>query len=140
MTAPVQVAPTRGWVKVLLVLMCAVLASMWIYYFFFASHRGVYQLDDKTWRVQAKQICADAQAERLALADTSEGYITNPTNDQMLQRAGVVDTATDILERMLDDLVAIPLSGADDRARVDVFEKHYRIVLADRRRYTERLR
>jgi len=131
---------TSAWVKAVLVLCCAVVASMWIYYFFFATDEGVYQLQDKSWRVAAEQVCSAASAEREALTDTSDGYIANPTDEQMVQRADIVDKATDILERMLDDLVAIPVDNEDDATRVDFFADNYRIVLADRRRYTASLR
>lgn len=144
MNVPFADEPTRprtsAWVKAVLVLCCAVVASMWIYYFFFATDEGVYQLQDKSWRVAAEQVCSAASAEREALTDTSDGYIANPTDEQMVQRADIVDKATDILERMLDDLVAIPVDNEDDATRVEFFAENYRIVLADRRRYTASLR
>ena len=131
---------TSAWVKAVLVLCCAVVASMWIYYFFFATDEGVYQLQDKSWRVAAEQVCSAASAEREALTDTSDGYIANPTDEQMVQRADNVDNATDILERMRDDLVAIPVDNEGDATRVEFFAENYRTVLADRRRYTASLR
>ncbi|MDP2291632.1 MAG: hypothetical protein Q8M22_10615 [Actinomycetota bacterium] len=133
-------SPTRGWVKGILVLGCLLMAAMWIYYFAFASDQGVYQMQDKSWRVTAEKICADATARREALIDIEGGYISNPTEAQMLQRADIVDESTLILEQMLDQLVAIPVDNADDRDRLAVFEENYRLVLADRRRYTEQLR
>ena len=144
MTVPFADAPdrprTRTWVKLLLIALCALMATMWIYYFFFATDEGVYQLQDKSWRVAAEQVCSAASAEREGLTDTSDGYIANPTDEQMVQRADIVDKATDILERMLDDLVAIPVDNEDDATRVEFFAENYRIVLADRRRYTASLR
>ena len=136
-----QMAPRHSWVaRVLLIGICAVLAAMWVYYFFFASDRGVYQLQDTSWREQASPICVAAQAERTALTDTSAGYITNPTPEQMVQRADIVDRATDIVEQMLNEIVAIPVDNDDDRLRLDTFEENYRIVIDDRRRYTAKLR
>ena len=131
---------TRGWVKAILVLLCAAMAAMWVYYFVFASDKGVYQMQDKSWRVAAQQICRDASAQREALVNTDGGYIANPTHEQMLQRADIVDQATDILDQMVTDLVAIPVDNQDDRDRLGVFEVHYRMVIADRRRYTDSLR
>ena len=135
-----QLRPGRTWVKVLLGILLALTASMWIYYFFFASEQGVYQLEDETWRLQAKPICQAAQDERAALEDTSEGYIENPTLEQMQQRADIVDQATDIVEQMLNDIVAIPVATENDQIRMGVFEENYRIILEDRRRYTASLR
>lgn len=136
-----EMAPRHGWfVRIVLILICAGLAAMWVYYFAFASDTGVYQVQDESWRETALPICVAAQAERAELIDTDGGYITNPTPEQMLQRADVVDKATDIIEQMLDDIVAIPVDNADDRLRIDTFEENYRIIIADRRRYTAKLR
>ena len=94
---PAAPRPARTWVKVLLTVLCLLTAGMWVYYFFFASDKGVYQLDDKNWRVQAKPICVAAYNDMLALTDTTGGYITNPTVAQMRQRADIVDKATDVV-------------------------------------------
>lgn len=131
---------TNWFVRVLLIVICAALAAMWIFYFFFASDQGVYQMQDTTWREKALPICQAAQAARGELADTGGGYISDPTDAQMLQRADIVDKATDIIEAMLDDIVAIPVDNDDDRTRLATFEENYRIVISDRRRYTSTLR
>lgn len=137
---PVKAPRTRTPLKLLIILCCAIVASMWVYYFVFATDEGVYQIQDPKWRVAAQQICASASVEREALADTSGGVINTPTPAQMLQRAVIVDKATDILDQMVTDLAAIPLSGDKDITRVQFFVENYRIVLSDRRRYTSRLR
>ena len=137
---PVTAPRTRTPVKLVIVLCCAVVASMWVYYFVFATNEGVYQIQDKGWRVAAQEVCAAASLEREALADTSGGYIANPTNEQMLQRAGIVDNATDILDQMVTDLAAIPVDNDKDATRVAFFVENYRIVLSDRRRYIAGLR
>lgn len=134
-------APKLNWfVRSVLIIVCAILASMWVYYFLFASDKGVYQLQDTSWREKASPICLAAEAKREELVDTTGGYITNPTPEQMRQRADIVDQATDIIEQMLNDIVAIPVNNDDDRLRLDTFEKNYRIVIADRRRYSATLR
>lgn len=116
------------------------MVAMWAYYFFAASDQGIYQLTDTSWRVQAAPICAAAGEERIALTDTSAGFIEEPTPEQMVQRAELVEASTAILERMLDDIVAIPVNNERDRELLAVFDKHYRMVLADRLRYAARLR
>ena len=83
---------------------------MWVYAFGFASKEGVYFVTDKGWRTSADQICATAEQQRLALQDTKQGYISNPTHAQMIQRADIVDRATDIIEGMLNDVAALPLA------------------------------
>ncbi|MFZ4718610.1 MAG: hypothetical protein ACOYMR_04255 [Ilumatobacteraceae bacterium] len=145
-TSPVlenpNATPRRGrtWVKVVLAVLCAAMAWMWIYYFFFATEEGVYQIEDPTWRPQAKEICAAAQAQREQLADMTDGFITDPTPEQMAQRGQLADEATDIIEQMLDKIVAIPVANEKDRVRLDFFEENYRIVIADRRRYAAALK
>jgi hypothetical protein len=66
--------------------------------------------------------------------------IKDPTDEQLRQRADVVDKATDIVEQMLGDIVAIPVATARDDELMGIFEENYRIILADRRRYTAALR
>ena len=95
---------------------------------------GAYQIRDAGWAPKARAICDAARTEREALADTEGGRITNPTPEQMAQRADLVDRATDILERMLDDIVAIPVADENDTLRLSIFEANYRIIIADRRR------
>lgn len=140
-TAVAPPAPKqRRWVRALLVLICALIAAMWVYAFGFASKEGVYFVTDKGWRTMADRICATAERERLALEDTKQGYITNPTHAQMIQRADIVDHATNIIERMLNDVAALPLAGDKDRERVTIFVKYYREIISDRMAYTARLR
>ncbi len=135
-----DVPPARRWVKVLLALICAGIAAMWVYAFVFAGKDGVYRVKNDQWRSAAQTICKDAQDRRLALADTEGGYIANPTVEQMRQRADIVDQATDIIERMLNDVVALPLTTDHDQHAVDVWQRYFRILIEDRRAYTARLR
>ncbi|HEX2783696.1 MAG TPA: hypothetical protein VHN36_08925, partial [Ilumatobacteraceae bacterium] len=89
MSAPVDVeAPpkTRRWVRAILILICSLIAAMWVYAFGFATKTGVYFVTEKAWRTSAEQICVQATERRLALADTSQGYISKPTHAQMIQR------------------------------------------------------
>ncbi len=143
-SSPTPVRPGRTWVKVTLGVLCALVAAMWIYYFVtYVRHGddpGIYQLEDTSWSATAGPICQAAQDERAQLVDKTEGYIENPTPEQMLQRADIVDQATDIVEQMLDDIVAIPVATDRDRELLGIFEENYRIILADRRRYTASLR
>jgi hypothetical protein len=143
-SSPAPTRPGRTWVKVMLGVLCALMAAMWIYYFVtYVRHGddpGVYQLEDKNWSATAGPICRAAQDQRAQLKDTAEGYIENPTLEQMIQRADVVDEATDIIEQMLDDIVAIPVATDRDRELLRIFEENYRIIFDDRRRYTASLR
>lgn len=127
-------------VAILLTAVILLLAAMWIYALFFASKEAAYRIDDDAWRTNAQQICVRYQAQRLELVDTDQGYIAEPTTDQMIERADLVDQATDLLAAQLEELVAGVPAGADDQVLLDDYERYWRIVLADRRAYTERLR
>ena len=76
----------RRWVRAILVVICGLIAVMWVYAFGFASKQGVYFVTDRAWRTSADRICAGVERQRLALVDTTGGYISNPTHDQMIQR------------------------------------------------------
>lgn len=127
-------------VAVLLTAVVVLIAAMWVYALFFASKEAAYRVDDDAWRARAEEVCRRYQAERLQLVDLEEGYIAEPTQEQMLERADVVDRATDLLEAQLDELLAVRPQGTEDTALLTDFERYWRIVLDDRRAYTARLR
>lgn len=133
-----------GWrsrvARLVVVLGCAVLAVGWIYVLFVADEEPVYQIEDPTWRPRALEICSDVDAALTALTVTEGGFITAPTPEQLRERADLVDESTDILDQMVADLVGIPVDNEDDRLRLATFEEHYRMVIADRRRYSASLR
>lgn len=128
------------WVRWPILAVVLVLVAMWVYVLFFAPKTGAYRVRDQAWRDKAQEICTEANARRVALANTTGGYIEHPTREQMIQRADIVDESTDILEQMLNDLAAIPVTTENDQLRIDTFEKYYRIILKDRREYTANLR
>lgn len=113
-------------------------AAFWIWALFFASKESVNKIGDRAWAERAEEICAAAEEQRLALASNVE---FDPADRAMLDaHAEVVDQATDIVERMLDDVVAVPPSDDKGRELVPLWEADYRVFLEDRREYTARLR
>ena len=56
------------------------------------------------------------------------------------QRADIVDEATDTLERMLNSLEALPLTGEKGQAIIPLWIDEYRTYLGDRRNYAAQLR
>jgi hypothetical protein len=133
---PGRRSPWRYVVAIALILLMA----MWVYALFFASKKATYRVDDDAWRAEAEQICRAAETERRGLVDTTAGYIAEPTPEQAVERADLVDQATDIIEAALDDVVALPLTTDRDKSLVADYEQYYRTVIADRRVYTARLR
>jgi hypothetical protein len=63
-----------------------------------------------------------------------------PTPALVRERADIVDRATDIIERMLDDLVAQQPTDDKGRDLVPQWEADYRSYIEDRRTFTETLR
>jgi hypothetical protein len=116
------------------------LIAMWVYAFGFASKHSPYRIDDDAWRARAQGICEKYEAERLGLVDMDAGYIAEPTNEQMLQRADVVDAATDILVAELDEVFAVLPPSDRDQALAAEYRGYYEKLIADRRVYTARLR
>lgn len=143
-TPPPGAEPKRGpaavAVRVALTVVVLLIVAMWVYAFGFAEKRGVYVLEDEAWTQRAQGICETYEEQRLALADTSEGYIENPTEEQMLQRADVVDRATDILEAELAEVFAVLPAGERDQEIALEYKGYYEVLIGDRRAYTERLR
>jgi len=138
---PVDPPRRKGLVtKVVLVTVCALIAAMWIYAFGFASKKAAYRVDDDAWRERAEQVCEKWEAERLKLVDMESGYIENPTPEQMLQRADIVDHATDILQSELDEVTAVLPPSERDRGLVETYRGHTQTLIQDRRDYIERLR
>jgi hypothetical protein len=134
-------APRRNrWLRWLIIVVCTLIAAMWAYAFLWAPSKGVYRVDDSHWRSEAQVICQAATAQRLKLVDTDQGFIAHPTHEQMIQHADLVDSATDILEKMLDDVVAVPVPTVRDQELIATFEKYYRVIISDRRDYTAKLR
>ncbi len=134
----------RRWVRWLLGAVCLLIAGMWAYAFLWRSSSSIYSevyvMTTPGWHDQAKAICDEANDRRVALGDMTSGMITDPTPEQMRQRADIVDRATDIVEQMVHDITAIPVTNDDDARRMQTFDKYYGVVLADRRTYTAELR
>jgi hypothetical protein len=126
--------------KIAVTLVCLLILGMWVYAFGFASKKAAYRVDDQAWRQRAQEVCKDFEQQRLQLVDTSDGYIADPTPEQMVQRADVVDRATDLIEAGLAEVVRVMPPTQRDRSLVADFSEYYRIVIADRRAYTARLR
>ncbi len=130
----------RHLLRAVLAVTLLLIAAMWVYAFGFASKKGAYRVDDESWRVAARQICERYQAQRLELVDVADGWISEPTPEQMLRRADIVDRATDLLTAQLAELEALPLASDRDRSLVADYAGFWRMVLGDRRAYTAGLR
>jgi len=133
---PQETRSTMG--RILALIGFAAFASFWIWALFFASKEGVNRIEDRAWVEQAQDICEQAADERTALANYTR--LDEGGAELILQRADIVDEATESLARMLNSLEALPLTGEKGRAIIPMWIDEYRTYLGDRRNYTEQLR
>jgi hypothetical protein len=135
--AAVKGAPAKFWRGVILLAVVG-LAAFWVWALFFASKEAVNKIGDREWAQRAERICAAAQAERGELVD--ERRLDTDDPQMLAERAAIVDEATDIVETMLDDVVAVPPDDEKGQALVPQWEADYRTYLVNRREFTDRLR
>lgn len=125
-------------VRVVAVVGAAAFVAFWTWALFFASKEPINRIGDAAWQQRAAQICAAADAERLELADFRE--MRDATPELVRERADIVDRATDILERMLDDVVAVAPTDAKGQDLIPQWEADYRSYLESRRVFADTLR
>ena len=131
-------ARANPWLRGLLLVVIAGFAAFWIWALFFASKEAVNRIDDRGWAERAQAICIEATEARIELADLTRIDQAGP--ELIYRRAEIVDESTDILEQMLDDVVAVTPTDEKGQGVVPLWEDEYRIYLEDRRAYADRLR
>ena len=115
-----------------------VFVAFWTWALFFASKEAINKIGDRDWAARAEAICQSANEARAELADFRR---VDPDDAEMLrERADIVDRATDIVERMVDDVVAVEPADDKGRAIVPDWEADYRIYLENRRDFADELR
>ena len=113
-------------------------AVFWTWALFFASKEALNRIDDRAWAERAEGICRSADEQRLQLADFR--LIEDGGPELIRERAEIVERSTDILVRMLDDVVAVRPNDPKGREIVPLWEADYRTYIQDRYRYAEQLR
>lgn len=127
--------------RIPLVVIVAAFAVFWVWALFFASKESINKIDDRQWAERAEGICAAAEAERFELVDLREIASDGPDLAADLgERAGIVDQATDIVETMLDDVVAVAPTDDKGAEIVPLWEADYRAYIGNRRTFTNNLR
>lgn len=126
-------------IRSLLGLVSVGIAVFWIWALFFPqTKQSIAKLDDEAWTVRAEQICRTANVDRDELSDLRR--IDDVGEGALDQRADLIDRATDIIAKMVADIVSVQPSSATDVALVDSWATYYRQWIDDRRIYTEVLR
>jgi len=112
--------------------------AMWIYAFVFSPREAVNRIADKEWQQRAEEICSQANDERGKLADYR--LISSAGKDALSQRADIVEEATTILARMVDEIALVSPGDAKGQALVPLWIADYRTYLNDRLDYVAQLR
>jgi hypothetical protein len=136
-------SPAVRWtVRVVLAVGIVGFVAFWTWALFFASKEAVNKIDDRAWAARAEQFCAEANEARLELSDYRSIVDADDTEVAALvrERADIVDRATDIVQRMLDDVVAVEPTDEKGRAIVPQWEAEYRSYIEARRTYADDLR
>jgi hypothetical protein len=131
-------SPKRSVWRIPLIMMLTAFAVFWVWALFFASKEAVNKIDDRAWAERAEGICAAAEEQRLALASDVRFDPDDPA--MLIAHADLVDRATDIVEQMLDDVVAVQPTDDKGAEIVPLWEADYRTFIENRRAYTARLR
>ncbi len=130
--------PRRRWVTVLLGVIVALLAAMWIYAYFFATTEGINRIGDRTWSARAEVQSAAAAEELFALRDVRTIEEAGP--NALAERAEIIAKTNVILTTLVDELEADKPTDAKGQEVVPLWIADYRIYLADRTEMVARIR
>ena len=134
----VQTPIRRRALQVFLGAICLTIAVFWVYAFLFASKEGVNVLEDKAWTIRAEEICRNANLERDKLVDLRR--INSVEGDALAERADIIDKATVIIQKMLNDVTAQAPTGIDDKKLMEKWRSIYLSWINARINYTAKLR
>ena len=137
-TSNEKTSVARRMLQVFLGSICLIIAIFWVYAFFFASKEGVNVLEDKAWTIRAEEICRNANLERDKLVDLRR--INSVEGDALAERADIIDKATTIIQKMLNDVTDQVPTGSDDAKLTEIWRGIYQDWIDGRINYTAKLR
>ncbi|MEY4632936.1 MAG: hypothetical protein RLZ18_308 [Actinomycetota bacterium] len=124
--------------RIVLTVVCALIAAMWVYAFGFAPRESINKIADEAWTARSEATCKVAEDARFKLQDLTE---MNPNDASALQRkAVIIDKATDALEIAIDTIERDIPADAKGKAIVPDWIADYRIYIENRRAFAEKLR
>lgn len=130
-TVPEPTTPSTRKRVIRLALLVVVLAlvSMWVYAFGFAPRDGVNLVRDEAWTNGAKAACTRATAELEPLKFTRK----IETDADLAAFAAGLDPAFSVLDRMLDDIEALPRTSIKAQEVAPLWIAEYRRYVQDLR-------
>ena len=111
---------------------------MWVYAFGFASRESFNRIEDDAWKARSEARCLIAENERFALQDL--GKMNANDTAALKKNAEIVDTATDSLERAIEDIAKDKPVGPKGQELVPQWISDYRIYIQNRRQFVDKLR
>jgi vacuolar-type H+-ATPase subunit H len=124
--------------RIVLTVACGGIFAMWVYYFGFASRESFNRIGDDAWKARSEARCLIAENERFALQDL-EKMNANDTA-ALKKKADIVETATDSLERAINDIAMDTPTDAKGQELVPQWISDYRIYIQNRRQFIDKLR
>ena len=116
----------------------ALIIAMWVYALFFASKESVNKFEDRNWANRAQERCLVAREERKNLSDYR--IVDSLGKDALIERADVVDRATDTIESFVKEFRRTLPTDPKGRELVGLWLDDYEIYIADRREFSNNLR
>jgi hypothetical protein len=118
--------------SVVVLLLCV----MWVYAFFLSPRESINRVGDRQWSSRAESVCRAARLDILALSDMRR----IKSSADLMVRADLVDRATSLLERMLNEVFTVQPTDPKGLAISALWREDYKIYLNDRREYISILR
>ena len=129
----------RRSLQVFLATICLGIAVFWVWALFFPpTKQSVAKVDDVAWTIRANEICNQANLERDKLVDLRR--IDTVSGDALAERADIIDKATVIVQKMLDDVTAQVPTGVKDADLMNTWKDMYQDWIDGRVEYTAILR
>ena len=118
---------------------CLGIGVFWVWALFFPpTKQSVAKVDDVAWTVRASEICDQANLERDKLVDLRR--IDTVDGNALAERADIIDKATAIVQKMLDDVTAQVPTGPKDADLMNTWKDIYQGWINERIDYTAVLR
>ena len=116
------------------------LAVMWVYAIFFAPAGNLDRMHDRAWAAQAEATCAATRVQVLALPSAHSFKDVQPKAKALSERAAVIDQATILLQRQVEQLGRTTPTDRKGQEGVALWLADWKGYLQSRRDQAARMR